>query len=110
MPVKLLHSLVASALLGAPAAWASGVSIGPLAVEPLFFAEDTCLAPSFAGRGCPSPAATDAGLSASAALLPVDLPEAAPTLAFDAAVLVEGEELSHMCRAPECPRPQRIVG
>ncbi len=110
MRVTSLHLLGAAMLLGSSAAaQISHAPAGPLAVEPLFFAEDACLAPTFDSPGCPAPGQAEPALSASAALLPTELSEQAPALVLDPTILLAGEELSYICGAPECARPRRIV-
>jgi hypothetical protein len=67
-----------------------------LDVDPAFFSEDVCLAPAFEGGGCAkrSDPASDARPTASAALLAPDLPDPAPLLSLDVAVLREGTEVT----------------
>ena len=66
-----------------------------LAIDPLFFAEEGCLAPEFTGSGCPAPVAAAGHLpTASAALLAPDLGDPAPMLALDVSVLREGAEVT----------------
>jgi hypothetical protein len=66
-----------------------------LPLDPLFFAEDSCLAPAFDGAGCPERGrAGDDRPTASAALLAPDRPDPAPLLDFDVSVLREGPEVT----------------
>ncbi len=110
MQVTPLHALGVITLLGSSAAaQLMHAPAGPLVVEPLFFAEDTCLAPTFESPGCPAPGHSEPLLSASAALLASDLSEQAPALTLDPSILLAGEELSYICGAPECARPRRII-
>ncbi len=74
---------------------------GPLAVDPLFFTQDECLAPMFEGAGCPAPAAGDERPTASAALLPWEMGDGAPMaepdaiLVLDRSVLREGADVTY---------------
>jgi hypothetical protein len=76
-------------------------------------ADDLCLAPAYDQPGCTAGRPSgpiDSRASASAALLPWDmpLPEPEPFLAFDKAVLEASVEVTFVCAPGEC-RPRRQV-
>ncbi len=110
MPFTLTGPLLILAQLsGAEALTALAKDTAPrLEIEPGVLADDSCLAPSFDQPGCSAGAPTapiDRRASASAALLPWDMPvpEAEPLLAFDKAVLDASVEVTFTCAPGGCP-------
>ncbi len=91
-----LAQVIAVWLAALPTATVAAEPAWLLPVDPLFFAEDVCLAPAFAAPGCPPPAQRgDDRPGASAALLAPDLSDPAPLLVVDPSVLREGTEVTY---------------